>query len=66
MSGATRSRPMIDLQQGRLAGAVGADQRHDLARSDLEIDAVERLEIAVAGDQPVGGQKRRAHASIPM
>ena len=54
------------FQQGRLAGAVGADQGDDLAGADLEVYAVERLEVAVAGDQPVGRQQRRAHASMPM
>ena len=29
------------LQQGGLAAAVGAEQRHPLARPDLEVDAVE-------------------------
>ena len=42
-------------QQRGLAGAVGADQRDDLAGRDLERDAVQRLDAAVAaarGSQP--------------
>ena len=33
--------------QRRFAGAVGADQRDDLAGIDLEIDALQRLDLAV-------------------
>jgi len=33
--------------QRRLAGAIGADQGDDLARIDLEVDALERLDLAV-------------------
>ena len=35
--------------RGRLAGAVGADQRDDLARVDVDVDALERLDLAVEG-----------------
>ncbi len=36
---ASRPRPAADRhQQGRFAGAVGADQGHDLAGGNLEID----------------------------
>ena len=34
------------LDQRRLAGTVVADQRHDLAAANLEIDPVERLDGA--------------------
>jgi hypothetical protein len=41
-------------QQGRLAGAVGADQGDDLALVHMQIDAAQRLDVAVervdAGD----------------
>ena len=33
--------------QGSLAGAVGADDRHDLPRIDRQRHAVERLRIAM-------------------
>ncbi len=36
------------LEQRRLAGAVGADDRHGLGTSDVEIDSEQRLEVAVA------------------
>ena len=64
--GRDAQQPHDRFEQRRLAGAVGADQRDDLAGGDLEIDAVERLEIAIAGDQAMGGEQRRAHASIPI
>ncbi|MFK4700966.1 hypothetical protein ABIF42_006560 [Bradyrhizobium diazoefficiens] len=35
--------------QRRLAGAVGADQRHDLAGIDFDVDALQRLDLAVGG-----------------
>jgi len=34
-------------QEGRLAGAVGADQGHDLAVRDIEVDPVQGLDGAV-------------------
>ena len=40
------------LQQRRLAGAVRADQRDDLALRDVEGDVVQHLDLAVAGAQP--------------
>ena len=42
------TRPTMDLQQCRLAGAVGADDRHRLGLGDVKVDAEERLEVAVA------------------
>ncbi len=36
--------PQMSADQRRLAGAVRAEQREDLAALDLEVDAVERLE----------------------
>src|SRR6185312_2836466 len=35
--------------QSRLAGAVGADQRDDLTSDNVEIDALECLDLAVGG-----------------
>ena len=37
------------LEQRRLPGAVGADDRHGLGRVDVELEAEQRLEVAVAG-----------------
>ncbi len=38
-----------DLQQGRLAGAVAADQADRLAVADIQIDVVQRMELAMPG-----------------
>ena len=43
--------------QGRLAGAVGADQGYDLARVDLEIDPFQRLDLAIGGAQRLNCQQ---------
>jgi hypothetical protein len=54
-----------DLEQRRLAGAVGADHAHDLARPDLEVHALEDLVGgAVAGDDALDTQE--AHRRLPM
>ncbi len=49
--------------QGRFAGAIGADQRDDFAVVDIEIDALERDDLAVGRAQAADRQQRRAHAS---
>src|SRR5581483_12492497 len=43
-------------QHGRLAGAVRADQGHDLALLHLERDALERGDVAVVGVEIVDSQ----------
>ena len=73
--------PAGALEQRRLAGAVGAEQRHDLALVHLEVDAEEDLHRAVGdldllarqhdrrvGDEPVGRRAadlRRTAAPAP-
>src|SRR6266540_3230597 len=53
-----------DRAQGRrLAGAVGADQRDDLAFVDLHRDALERLDRAVEGVDLVELEHGRAPVS---
>ena len=47
--------------QGRLAGAVRADQRDDLALADLEVDALERDDVAV--DRPSRRARERSGAA---
>ena len=47
------------LQEGRLAGAVGADQRDDAALLEFEIDSEQRLEIAVARVEVTGSAASR-------
>ena len=49
-------------QRRRLAGAVGADQRDDLALVDGQRDALERLDRAVVGLDVVQLEQRRADA----
>lgn len=61
--------------EGGFAGAVGADQRYDLALVDVHVDAPERLDLAVERLDPANGQKRRrgrrgvgidgAHRAVP-
>ena len=51
-------------EQRRLAGAVGADDRHRLARLEHHVDAEQRLEIAVAGRQAPGLEEGH-QTSIP-
>ena len=46
--------------QGRLAGAVGADQRDDLALVDVDVDAAQRDDLAVVGLDAADGEERRA------
>ena len=59
-----------DREQRRLARAVGADHRDELARVRLEVDAAQGLALAVAlGDAPHREQRPlpgHAHASTPI
>ena len=57
-----RSRPVQaadEVEDGGLAGAVGADQREHLVRPHLEGDVVDGLEAAELHRQVVGCQERR-------
>ena len=47
-----------DADQRALAGAVGADDGHDLAIADVERDAVERLGVAIEEVEVLDVQKR--------
>ena len=49
-----------DLDGRRLARAVGAEQRDDLAGRDVERDAVDDRPLAVALDQALDGDRRLA------
>src|SRR5207302_8335671 len=53
------------VEEGGLAGAVGADDRAALARLHLERHAVERGERAEAPGERVAPEKGRAHAPPP-
>src|SRR5450759_2277518 len=45
------------LQQRALAGSVGADNRDDLTRLDVDVDVVHDRSIAVAGRQTANRQR---------
>jgi hypothetical protein len=42
-AGGRNHQPADDVDQRRLAGAVGAEERQDFALADVEVDALERL-----------------------
>ena len=52
--------------QRGFAGAVGADQRDDLALVDLEIDALERHHAAVEGLHAAHRQERSCHGAASL
>ena len=58
--------PGDPLDQGRLAGAVVADERHDLARPDFEVDLVERLHGAEALRDAGAVEDRRRPGGRPL
>src|SRR4051812_671907 len=47
-----------DLDQGRLAGAIVADQAHDLSSLGVEVDALERMDAAIPLLQPLAADQR--------
>ena len=51
--------------QRRLAGAVGADQGDDLALVDVEVDALERHDVAVEGLDAAHGRRERRGGHSP-
>jgi hypothetical protein len=50
--------------QRRLAGAVGPDQRHDLTLADVDINALERGDMAVIGLHRAHGEEGRRHRTL--
>ena len=63
--------PVDRAKRRRLARAVGADQRHDLACADPERDALERVdravvEVDVVQLEDVAGGRLGAHAAAPL
>src|SRR5262249_52862106 len=62
-SGARPDDTRQDIDQGRLAGAVGADDRDELAVADGEAHAVEGAELAVELAEPVGFEDHARPAS---
>ena len=51
-------KPGDDVEQGGLAGAVGADDAEDLAGRDRDRHVVDRPDAAEAAAEPVGGERR--------
>ena len=51
------------LQRRRLARAVAAEQRDDLARAHVEIDAVQDVRFAVPGLQALDVEHRRSRGA---
>src|SRR5262249_42446004 len=51
-------------EAGRLAGAVRAQEAHDFAAMDLEIDAIDDGAAAVVFDEPLDLQKRHRKSSV--
>src|SRR5262245_45857762 len=58
IAGGASAEALEDLDRRRLAGAVRAEEREDLAALDLEVDARDGFELAVALAQPVDGDDR--------
>ena len=50
--------PLADLDGGRLAGAVRAEQAEALAGRDLEIEAVNGNHVSITFTQSVDGERR--------
>ncbi len=57
-SGFPAQEPGDGAQQGRLAGPVRPEQRDDLAGADAEINAVQHVDLAIAGFQPAHCEQR--------
>ena len=51
-------------EAGRLAGAVGAEQPDDLARIDLEIDAIDDATASVSFHQAANFEQRHRASSM--
>ncbi len=64
-AGAREHERRHDAKQRRLAAAVGAEQREELARGHLHVDAGERLALAVAVAKP-GDRERRVRARLRL
>src|SRR5262249_57270984 len=56
--------PRQCLEERGLPGAVGSDDRHQLAGVDAQREAAKDLVVAVAGREVVHLEKRR-HAAVP-
>src|SRR4029434_10934922 len=59
-----RGEPLEDLDRRRLACAVGSEQAKALAAGDLEIEASDGNDIAVALDEPAAAKRSSHRTSI--
>ena len=64
LAGRARAEALQDLDRRRLARAVRPEEGEDLAALDLEVDAGDRVELAVALVQTADGDDRRHAASV--
>ena len=64
MPGIDRQQSRQRAQQRRLAGAVGAEQGNHLAGRDLDIDAMQHADLAVAGFQRACTESRGSAAEV--
>jgi hypothetical protein len=62
---ARRDQPDDGLQQARLPGPVGPDDRDRLADVHPQADAVQGLDVPVAADQVLDGERGHRRSSIP-
>ena len=53
--------PADDADEGRLARAIGSQQREDLALADLQVDVLQRLEARSVGLGEIGNADDRLH-----
>ena len=58
LAGVAAAVALEHLDRRRLAGAVGAEQREDLAAADVEVQPVDGGGVAVALDQPPDRDRR--------
>ena len=56
---------LADLDRRRLAGTVGTEQGEDLTAADVEVQAVDGDELAVALDEPADGDRGVGIEGIP-
>ena len=56
--------PAGHLERGRLAGAVGTEQRQDLAPGDGQVDPVQHLDLAVGGVDTAELEDRRERGRL--
>jgi hypothetical protein len=64
LAGVAGAVALQNLDRGRLAGTVGAEETEDLALCDLEADPADRFVVTVGLPQAVDGDRSRGHPSM--